>query len=172
MKVDDGDVAQAADFEQLARLGLDAARRVDHHHRGIRSRQRAVGVLAEILVARRVEKIEDAIGVFERHHRAVTEIPRSCSIFIQSERARRASPRAFTCPPSGSRRRAAANARSASSCRHRGAKMMAKLRRARLLVRAKSDLRAAYSWAREVASRRASTQGGGAGAPVFQARGL
>ncbi len=39
----------------------------------------------------------------------VTEMPRSCSIFIQSERARLASPRAFTwpaariAPPSNSR---------------------------------------------------------------------
>jgi hypothetical protein len=31
---------------------------------------------------------------------AVTEMPRSCSTFIQSERARRASPRALTAPAS------------------------------------------------------------------------
>ncbi len=40
---DDPDVAQAADLEQLAGLILDAARRVDHHHRRVHGRQRPVG---------------------------------------------------------------------------------------------------------------------------------
>ena len=43
-------------LEQLARLILDALRRVDHHHHAVGGDQRAIGVLAEILVARRVEQ--------------------------------------------------------------------------------------------------------------------
>ena len=66
---DDRDVAQAADLEQLARARLDALRGVDHHHGGIDRRQGPVGVLGEVLVARRVEQVEDAIAVFEGHHR-------------------------------------------------------------------------------------------------------
>jgi hypothetical protein len=59
--VDEGDDrhrAQPADLEQLARLRLDALGGVDHHHRGIDRGQRAIGVLAEILVPRRVEQVE------------------------------------------------------------------------------------------------------------------
>ena len=66
---DDRDVAQAADLEQLARARLDAFRGVDHHHRGVHGGQRAVGVLGEVLVTRRVEQVEDATAVFERHDR-------------------------------------------------------------------------------------------------------
>ena len=70
--VDEGDdrhVAQAADLEQLARARLDALGGVDHHHRRIDRGQGAVGVLAEILVARRVEKIEHRAAILEMHHR-------------------------------------------------------------------------------------------------------
>jgi hypothetical protein len=42
---------------------------VDHHNGGIHRRQRAIGVLAEILVARRVEQVEDNAVAFEGHHR-------------------------------------------------------------------------------------------------------
>ena len=70
---DDGDVAQAADLEQLARLRLDALGRVDHHDGGIHRGQRAIGILAEILVPRRVEQVEgDGFPVarpLERHDR-------------------------------------------------------------------------------------------------------
>ena len=69
MKVTIGNVAQAADLEQLARARLDALGGVDHHHRRVDRGQRAVGVLGEVLVARRVEQVEDAVGVFEGHHR-------------------------------------------------------------------------------------------------------
>ena len=48
---------------------LDALGRVDHHHRGIDRGQRAVGVFRKVLVARRVEQIEDAPVILERHHR-------------------------------------------------------------------------------------------------------
>ena len=43
-------------LEQLARLILDAVRGVDHHHDAVGRDQRAVGVLAEVLVARRVDE--------------------------------------------------------------------------------------------------------------------
>jgi hypothetical protein len=56
---DDRDVAQAADLEQLARARLDALGGVDHHDRGVDRGQRAVGVFREVLVARRVEQVED-----------------------------------------------------------------------------------------------------------------
>ena len=70
--VDEGDdrhVAQAADLEQLARARLDALGGVDHHHRRIDRGQGAVGVLAEILVARRVQEIEHRAAILEMHHR-------------------------------------------------------------------------------------------------------
>src|SRR3546814_8144112 len=60
--VDEGDDrhrTQPAHLKQLERLRLDALRRVDHHHRAVDSGERAIGVLAEILVPRRVEQIED-----------------------------------------------------------------------------------------------------------------
>src|SRR3546814_2492607 len=58
--VDEGDdrhVAQPTYLEQLARLRLDALGGVDHHHRGVHRRQRAIGVLGKILVPRRVEQV-------------------------------------------------------------------------------------------------------------------
>jgi hypothetical protein len=70
--VDEGDdryVAQPTDLEQLAGLGLDALGRVDHHDRGIDRGQGPVGILAEVLVARRVEQVEGDAAVFEGHHR-------------------------------------------------------------------------------------------------------
>ena len=70
--VDEGDDrhrAQAADFEQLAGLRLDAFRGVDHHHRRIHCGQRAVGIFREILVAWRVEQVEGDPVTCEGHHR-------------------------------------------------------------------------------------------------------
>ena len=66
---DDRDVAQPADLEELAGARLDALGGVDHHDGGIDRRQRPVGVLREVLVARRVEQVEDAVAVLEGHHR-------------------------------------------------------------------------------------------------------
>ena len=66
---DDRDVAQPADLEQLARARFDALGGVDHHHRRVDRGQGAVGVLGKVLVARRVEQVEDAAAVFEGHHR-------------------------------------------------------------------------------------------------------
>ena len=66
---DDRDVAQPADLEQLARLALDAFRGIDHHDRGVDRAQRAVGVLGEVRMARRIEQVEHHAVVLERHHR-------------------------------------------------------------------------------------------------------
>ena len=66
---DDRDVAQPADLEQLARARLDALGGVDHHDGRIDRGERAIGVVGEILVARRVEQVEDAVAIFEGHHR-------------------------------------------------------------------------------------------------------
>ena len=46
----------AAHLEQLARLSLDAVGGVDDHHHAVGRDERPVGVLAEILVARRVDE--------------------------------------------------------------------------------------------------------------------
>ena len=66
---DDGDVAQPADLEQLQRARLDALGGVDDHDRRVDGGQRAVGVVGEVLVARRVEQVEDVVAIFEGHHR-------------------------------------------------------------------------------------------------------
>ena len=48
--------ARAADVEQLQRLRFDALRRVEDHDDAVDGEERAVGVLAEILVAGRIEQ--------------------------------------------------------------------------------------------------------------------
>src|SRR5439155_2912008 len=60
---------QPAPLEQLPGLLLDAARRVEHHDCAVDRGQRAIGVLAEILVAGRVQQIVDAAVMLEGHHR-------------------------------------------------------------------------------------------------------
>ncbi|MNY10036.1 hypothetical protein D3C86_1429900 [compost metagenome] len=64
---EDRDLAQAADLEQLLGLGLDALGRVDQHDRRVHGRQRAVGVLREVLVARGVEQVDLEPLVRELH---------------------------------------------------------------------------------------------------------
>ena len=64
----DGNVAQAAHFEELARTRLDALGRVDHHDRRIDGGEGAIGVLGEVFVTRGVQQVEDAAVVFEGHH--------------------------------------------------------------------------------------------------------
>jgi hypothetical protein len=66
---DDRDVAHAAHLEQLQRARLDALGGVDDHHRGVDGGQRSVGVVGEVLVAGRVEDVEDIAVIFEGHHR-------------------------------------------------------------------------------------------------------
>ena len=52
MKVSTGRPRAPADLEQLQRLRLDALGRVEHHDDAVDGEQRAVGVFAEVLVAR------------------------------------------------------------------------------------------------------------------------
>ena len=99
--VDEGDdrhVAQAADLEQLAGPRLDALGGVDHHDRRIDRGQGAVGVLAEILVARRVQQIEHRAAILEMHHRG-GDRDAALLLDLHPVRARPpASPRALTAP--------------------------------------------------------------------------
>ena len=67
---DDWNVAQAADLEQFERARLDALRGVDHHHRTVDSSQRPVSIVSEILVAWRIEKIENVVAILKGHHRS------------------------------------------------------------------------------------------------------
>ncbi len=124
--VDEGQdrrVAQAADVQQLDGLRFDAVDRVDHHHRRVHRRQRAVGVFGEILVARRVEQVDHALAVGELHHRRGH---RDAALLFQFHPVRGRVARRPCAPalrrPSGWRRRTTAVFRSAWSYRRRGGK--------------------------------------------------
>ena len=65
---DDRDVPQAANLEQFSSSLFDPLGGVDDHDGGIDSGQSAIGVLGKILVARRVEQVEHAARLLERHH--------------------------------------------------------------------------------------------------------
>jgi hypothetical protein len=65
---EDGNAAAAADGEELAGLRLHALGAVDQHHRRVGGRQRPVGVLGEVLVARRVEQVDAVSVVLELQH--------------------------------------------------------------------------------------------------------
>ena len=65
----DGRVAQAADLHQLDGALFDALGAVDDHQRRVDRGERAVGVLGEVLVAGRVEQVDDAVAERELHHR-------------------------------------------------------------------------------------------------------
>src|SRR5690606_39391097 len=65
----DPHIAQATDFKELARLALDALRAVEHHDRAVHRRQRPVGILTKILMARGVQKVEGLAAIVERHDR-------------------------------------------------------------------------------------------------------
>ena len=64
---EDGDMAQGAHAEQLARLRLDALRAVDDHDRAVRRHERAVGILGEVLMARSVENVDAVAAMLELH---------------------------------------------------------------------------------------------------------
>ena len=66
-KGENGNVAQGADLEELARLRLDALRAVDDHHGAVRGHQRAVGVLREVLMSRRIENVDAVAAVLKLH---------------------------------------------------------------------------------------------------------
>ena len=65
---DDRRVAHAADIQKLDRLSFDALGRVNDHDGGVHGRENTIRILGEVLVARRVEQIDDVILVFELHH--------------------------------------------------------------------------------------------------------
>ena len=124
--VDEGQdrrVARPADLQQAARLRLDAVGRVDHHQRRVDRGQHAVGVLGEVLVAGRVEQVDDRSRGTPSASRSRRPRCRAASRSPSSRRSRGARP----CAPSpsrrsGSRRRTAAASRSAWSCPRRGGK--------------------------------------------------
>ena len=66
-KREDRDMAHGADLEQLARLRLDALAAVDDHDGGVRRHERAVGILREILMARRIEDVDAEALILELH---------------------------------------------------------------------------------------------------------
>ena len=77
--------ALATDGEQLLRLRLDAFGGVDQHHRAVGGEQRAIGILAEVLVARRIEQVDRVIREYGNWSTVeVIEMPRSRSSAIQS----------------------------------------------------------------------------------------
>jgi len=55
--------------KELDGLRLNALCRVDEHHRAVRGDERAVGILGEVLVARRIQNIDVEAVVIELHDR-------------------------------------------------------------------------------------------------------
>ena len=72
---EDRNPAHSTHLEQLAGLGLDALAGVDQHHRAVGREQGSIGVLAEILVAGRVEDVHPMTRVLEVHHGAADGDP-------------------------------------------------------------------------------------------------
>jgi hypothetical protein len=66
---DDGRVALAADLDEAARLRFHAVGRVDHHQGRVDGGEHAVGVFGEVLVAGRVEQVDDVVAVQHLHDR-------------------------------------------------------------------------------------------------------
>ena len=64
---ENGDMAHGADLKQLARLRLDALRAVDDHDGRVRRHQRPVGILREVLMARRVQNVDAEALILELH---------------------------------------------------------------------------------------------------------
>ena len=58
-----------ADLEELLRLRLDALRDIDDHDGTVDGHERAVRVLREVLMARRIEDVDAAARVVELQHR-------------------------------------------------------------------------------------------------------
>ena len=66
---DDRHIAQPAYLKELSGLFLYALGGIQHHHRGINRCQGAVGVLRKILMARRIEQVDNTITIRELHDR-------------------------------------------------------------------------------------------------------
>ena len=76
--VDEGDDRHRphpAHLEQLPRLRLDPLGGVNHHDRRIHRRQRAISILREILMPRRIEQVEGQALAFKGHHRTGNRNP-------------------------------------------------------------------------------------------------
>ena len=70
--VDEGEereLAELDDVEQLERLRLEALGAIEEHNRIVRRRDRAVRVLGEVLVTRRVEQVDLAALVLKLQRR-------------------------------------------------------------------------------------------------------
>ena len=65
----DGRAVHAADLHQSAGALLDTLGGIDDHQRSIHGRERPVGILGKILVARRVHQVDDAAAIGKLHHR-------------------------------------------------------------------------------------------------------
>ena len=68
-KCQDGNTADCADLEQFARLLLNALGGVYHHHRAVGRSKSAIGILAEVAVARRVQQVDDQAAVAKAQDR-------------------------------------------------------------------------------------------------------
>lgn len=65
---ENGNASTTADFEEFARLGLDALPRIDNHDGGVHGGENPVGVFRKIFVTGSVEKVHDATAVLELEH--------------------------------------------------------------------------------------------------------
>ena len=86
---DERDVARLRDLEQPQRLRLDALRRVEQHDRAVRGGEHAQRVLGEVLVAGRVEEVEDRALVLEAQDGARHGDP-AAALDVHPVRGRRA----------------------------------------------------------------------------------
>ena len=66
----DGQIAQAADLEQLLRLAFNTLRTVNHHHSRVDSGQRAIGVFGKVRVTGGVDKVEAILAEIKGHRRS------------------------------------------------------------------------------------------------------
>ena len=85
---------RTTDREQLARLRLDAFGGVDQHHRRVGGEQRAIRVLAEILVTRGVEQVHRMIAVGKLQYRRGDRDP---ALALELHPVRRGGARATPC---------------------------------------------------------------------------
>ena len=100
------------DLEELPGLRLDALGGVDDHHRAVDGVERAVGVLAEVLVARRVEQVDAAVAEVEVERRR-GDRDAALALHVHPVATRRAAASCGRGPrrPARSRRRRAAASR-------------------------------------------------------------
>ena len=85
MKVMMGVSRMPADLHQLDGPLLDTLGAVDDHERAVHRGERAIRVLGEVLVARRVQQVDDLSRNGNCITEEVMEIPRCFSSAIQSE---------------------------------------------------------------------------------------